>query len=171
MILIAALLAALGTAQADPKPILEKLGAVLKVTERPSAAKPGVTSISVTLVPQGDDAGKAVVSFGVPFGPDVLAEDRKLRVLAADGQEVPVYTQPLAYWWIDGKKGTLRSVLATSSRFGRLMVLSSDTLQRHSRNIYPDSIAEASGLTRFAIHKCGIVCFGGDKGSRPWDGC
>ncbi|HLF92973.1 MAG TPA: hypothetical protein VJB14_05905, partial [Planctomycetota bacterium] len=104
-------LAILCSAQADPKPILEKLGAVLKVAERPAAPKPGVTSIAVTLVPQGDDAGKAVVSFGVPFGPDVLSDDRLIRVTGGDGQEIPVHTRPLAHWWIDGKKGTLRSVL------------------------------------------------------------
>ncbi len=97
--------------QADPKPILEKLGAVLKVTDRPAAQKPAGTSIAVTLVPQAEDAAKAVVSFGVPFGPDVLSEDRAIRVTGADGQEIAVYTQSLAHWWIDGKKGTLRSVL------------------------------------------------------------
>ncbi len=101
----------LGSAQADPKPILEKLGAVLKVTERPRAPKPDGTSVVVTLVPQGEGAGKAVASFGVPFGPDVLSDDRQIRVVATDGQELPAYTRPLAHWWIDGRKGAIRSVL------------------------------------------------------------
>lgn len=108
--LISCILTLLGTAQGDPKPILEKLGAVLKVTERPRAPKPSATSISVVLVRQGDNAGEAVASFGVPFGPDVLSDDRRIRVTGADGQEIPAYTRPLAHWWIDGKKGTLRSV-------------------------------------------------------------
>jgi len=109
MILLACTLALV--CQADPKPILEKLGVVLKVTERPAAPKPAETSVPVTLLPQSEDASKAVVSFGVPFGPDVLSDDRALRVTGPDGQEIAVHTQPLAHWWIDGKKGTLRSVL------------------------------------------------------------
>src|SRR6185436_1389324 len=96
--------------QVDPKPILEKLGVVLKVTQRPEHPKPSVTSISVTLVPKTEEPGKAVVSFGLPFGPDVLADDKRLRA-TLDGKEIPVFTQPLAHWAIDGKPGTLRSVL------------------------------------------------------------
>jgi imidazolonepropionase-like amidohydrolase len=97
--------------QVDPKPILEKLGVVLKVTERPSHPKPAAASVTVTLVPQIDDASKAIVSFGLPFGPDVLSDDRLLRATDAEGRELALHTEPLAHWWIDGKKGTLRSVL------------------------------------------------------------
>src|SRR2546421_5680780 len=84
----------------DPKPILEKLGVVLKVTERPAASKPAGSSVTVTLVPQADEGSKAVVSFGAPFGPDVLADDRRLRATDEGGKELPVYTEPLAHWWI-----------------------------------------------------------------------
>jgi len=95
----------------DPKPILEKLGVVLRVTERPSPPKPGTASVTVTLLPQGDAASKAIVSFGLPFGPDVISDDRLVRATDADGRELALHTEPLASWWIDGKKGTLRSVL------------------------------------------------------------
>jgi imidazolonepropionase-like amidohydrolase len=108
---LACLLALLATGQADPRPILEKLGAVLKVAERPAAPRPEGTSVQVRLLPQGPEAAGAVVSFGLPFGPDVLADDRLLRVVGADGEEIPAHTRPLARWWIDGKQGTLRSVL------------------------------------------------------------
>jgi len=111
MTLFGCALAIFCAAQSDPKPVLEKLGVVLKVAERPRALKPDASSISVTLLPQDEEPGNAVVSFGVPFGPDVLADDRSIRVVGDNGQELPVYTHPLAHWWIDGKKGTLRSVL------------------------------------------------------------
>jgi imidazolonepropionase-like amidohydrolase len=105
---------ALAAAQAepiDPMSVLEKLGVVLKVTERPAHPKPGGSSVAVTLVPKVDDPGKSVVSFGLPFGPDVLSDDRLLRATGPDGQEIPIFTQPLARWWIDAKQGALRSVL------------------------------------------------------------
>jgi len=41
----------------------------------------------------------------------VLTDHRLLRVLAPDGEEIPAFTQPLAHWWIDGERGSLRSVL------------------------------------------------------------
>jgi imidazolonepropionase-like amidohydrolase len=115
MTLIAALVLLL-TAEAqagppDPKPILEKLGAVLKVTERPVPPKPASSAVTVTLVPQSDETGKAIVSFGLPFPPDVLSDDRKIRAAGPDGAELAVFTEPLAHWWIDGKKGAIRSVL------------------------------------------------------------
>jgi len=94
----------------DPKPILEKLGAALKVVERPAAPK-SASSVTVTLVPQGEESAKAVVSFGLPFGPGALSDDRLIRATDESGKELAVYTEPLAHWWIDEKKGTLRSVL------------------------------------------------------------
>jgi len=97
--------------QVDPKPVLEKLGAVLKVTERPTHPKPTASSVIVTLLPQTDEPGKAIVSLGLPFGPDILSDDQRIRVIGSDGQEIAAFTQPLAHWWIDGKKGALRSVL------------------------------------------------------------
>src|SRR4030095_13998443 len=100
----------LAQAPVDPKPILEKLGAVLKVTERPAAPK-SPSSVTVTLVPQAEESSKAVVSFGLPFGPDVLSDDRRIRATEEGGKELAVYTEPRAIWGIDGKKGTLRSVL------------------------------------------------------------
>lgn len=95
----------------DPKPILEKLGVVLRVTERPVHPKPSSTSLTVTLVPQVDDPTKTIVSFGLPFGPEVLSDDKLIRVSDPEGHEIPVHTEPLAHWWIDSKRGALRSVL------------------------------------------------------------
>ncbi len=98
-------------AEVDAAPILRALGVTLAVTERPPWPACPAERVEVTLVPQGDAAGPVVASFGLPFGPDWLRDDKRLRVLAADGTEIPAFTRPLVHWWIDGKQGSLRSVL------------------------------------------------------------
>ena len=98
-------------AAADLPAILKNLGVALKVTQRPPWPKPAGVSVGVTLAPQADEPGTHVVSFGLPFGPGVLRSDRQLRVVGADGLEIPAFTKPLVHWWLDGKKGTLRSAL------------------------------------------------------------
>ncbi len=92
-------------------PVLEKLGVTLKVTHRPAWVKSAATSIVVVLTPQTDGGGMHVVSFGVPFGQGVLADDAAIRVTDAAGNEVAAFTKPLAYWGTDGKKGRIRSAL------------------------------------------------------------
>lgn len=138
-----------GQVPVDPRPVLEKLGVPLKVTERPTGSRPPGSSVTVTLVPQTEDSAKAVVSFGLPFGPDVLANDQQIRVTAAEGQEVAVYTQPLAHWWIDGKKGTLRSVLVQFlfPAAGRTVTLSWDRPRTKTR----EKAAPAAETQRVAI--------------------
>ena len=95
----------------DLGPILQKLGVVLRVADRPAWPKPGRTRLEVTLVPQAAEPSEAVASFGLPFGPGVLDDHKRIRVTSPDGKEVPAFTKPLARWWLDGKKGSLRSVL------------------------------------------------------------
>ncbi len=92
-------------------PILDKLGVKLTVKDRPAYSKPASTQIEVVLTPQIEEGGKQIVSFGVPFGPGVLADDKLIRVSGEDGADIAAFTKPLAYWWIDGKQGSLRSVL------------------------------------------------------------
>lgn len=95
----------------DYSSVLTKLGVVLKRTERPAFPKAATTSIQVTLSPQVDEQTPTVVSFGLPFPPNSLTDDKLIRVIGPDGQELPAFTKPLVYWWIDRKKGALRSVL------------------------------------------------------------
>jgi hypothetical protein len=96
---------------AEIRPVLEKLGVVLKVTERPRWPTPPGASVTVTLAPQVEAPGSCVVSFGLPFPPGILADDRRIRVRGADGREVAAFTRPLARWWIDRRQGTIRSAL------------------------------------------------------------
>ena len=93
------------------KPVLDKLGVILRVAERPEWPGPPSASVCVRLVPQTDAPGSAVVSFGLPLGPGWLDDDRLIRVTGSDGNEIPVFTKPLVRWWIDGRQGSLRSVL------------------------------------------------------------
>jgi imidazolonepropionase-like amidohydrolase len=93
------------------QPILANLGVTLRVDERPSWPRPAAASVEVTLSPQVDEPGSQVVSFGLPFGPDVLKDDGLIRVADAQGKEIAAFTRPLAFWGIDGKRGSIRSVL------------------------------------------------------------
>ena len=98
-------------AAVDAESVLQSLGATLQVTGRPAWPPSPGDRVEVTLVPQVETAGPAVVSFGLPFGPGWLSDDQRVRVLAADGTELPAFSRPLVRWWIDGKPGTIRSVL------------------------------------------------------------
>jgi len=62
-------------------------------------------------MPQTEATGKQVVSFGLPFPPNVLDDHRLIGVADVDGVEVPAFTRPLAHWWIDEVRGAIRSVL------------------------------------------------------------
>src|SRR5262249_53417644 len=61
--------------------------------------------------PQVAEPGPHIVSFGLPFGPDALSNDQNIRVTIEDGKEIATFTKPLARWGIDGKPGSIRSVL------------------------------------------------------------
>ena len=91
--------------------ILKDLGVTLEVMDRPQMQGTGRASVEVTLVPQTDEPGPHVVSFGLPFPPDALSDDGMIRVTDDEESEIPAFTRPLAHWWIDGKQGSLRSVL------------------------------------------------------------
>jgi hypothetical protein len=102
-----------GVSMNDIKPVMKALDVTLKVTERPAWPKVPSLSVDVALVPQvpQEHLVTQIVSFGLPFGPGWLTDHKKIRVLAPNGKEIPAFTKPLVHWWIDGKKGTLRSVL------------------------------------------------------------
>ena len=88
-----------GITREQINPVLQKLGVTLKVNQRPTYLKPAANTIEVTLTPQIEAAGKQVISFGVPFGPGVLSDDKLIRVVGDSGTELAAFTKPLAYWW------------------------------------------------------------------------
>jgi len=97
--------------ETDVPSLLKKLNIPLAVTGRPAWPKPPGRAVAVTLVPQVDQAGACVVSFGLPFGPGWIVDDARIRVADERGRELAVYTRPLARWWSEGKGDSLRSAL------------------------------------------------------------
>ena len=96
--------------EADMQKILDKMSVVLQVKERPPLPKIPSTTIDAILVLQANP-GKHTVSFGLPLGPDWLEDETLIAVFNSNAVELPVATKPLVYWWLDFKKGSLRSVL------------------------------------------------------------
>lgn len=88
---------------------VESLGVQLAVRERPMPVVTDVQKVDVTLVPEVG-VGTYVVSFGLPFPPATLVAHEKIRVFNGRGNEVPVFTKPLAQWQGEGLDG-IRSVL------------------------------------------------------------
>ena len=70
--------------------LLQTLYVRLERTERPPFPSILDTSIKVALLPQIERQGPLTVSFGVPFAPDILEDDRMIRVLSESGEEIPV---------------------------------------------------------------------------------
>jgi hypothetical protein len=95
----------------DTQTILRRLDVTLEVTQRPAWPAPPASELKVALIPQTGEPGRCIVSFGIPFGPHWLYDHELIRVLDAEGREIPAFTKPLAHWWLDGKQGSLRSVL------------------------------------------------------------
>ncbi len=64
---------------------------------------------TITLTANADDLGASEpVTLGIPFPPGVLTDAARVRVLDADGAEVPAFVKPMLRWhWIDG---SVRSV-------------------------------------------------------------
>ena len=79
----------------------------------PAVAKSG--KIEVKLVgnaaPTGGEFVANIVSFAIPFGPGVLTDATAIKVTDATGKALPVFTKALLPWRIDGKEGTIRSLL------------------------------------------------------------
>ena len=88
---------------------LEALGVQLHIDERPQAEVLDAQNVSVTLYPEAG-IGTQMASFALPFPPNALVEHTTIQVLNEEGQEVPVFTKPLVYWWGE-KHQALRSVL------------------------------------------------------------
>ncbi|MCZ7646044.1 MAG: hypothetical protein M5U26_12285 [Planctomycetota bacterium] len=57
------------------------------------------------------DRAASTVSFGVPFPPGLLKDAANLKATDAADRPVPLFTQELCRWRIDGKEGDVRAVL------------------------------------------------------------
>ncbi|MFK8004389.1 MAG: hypothetical protein AB8H86_32785 [Polyangiales bacterium] len=66
---------------------------------------------TLRLEPAAGARGAVLVSFGLTFPPDTLADSALIRLLDASGSEVPVHTSELARWHFRPEADALRSVL------------------------------------------------------------
>ncbi len=76
---------------------------------RAPAALPDDLPRTITLTPNADDLGDGeLVTLGIPFPPGTLADAGRVRILDADGVEVPAFVKPMLRWhWLDD---SIRSV-------------------------------------------------------------
>ena len=67
----------------------------------PAASTQGLPK-TITLTPNGDVGDGELVNLGIPFPQGVLADARQVRILDADGAEVPAFVKPTLRWhWAD----------------------------------------------------------------------
>ncbi len=83
---------------------------VAATRERPRPPAPA-PEVEVTLQARLAAPGRETVSFGVPLPPGFLKDARFVRLLDARSREIPASVRPLEPWRIDGKDGSIRSVL------------------------------------------------------------
>jgi hypothetical protein len=99
------------TSETEMQAALDKLEISLAVTDRPPWPAPPGDLVKVTLLPPANAPGECIVSFGLPFGPGWLRDDTLVRVADERGEELPIFTRPLAHWHVEPGGGSLRSVL------------------------------------------------------------
>jgi len=88
---------------------IESAAAPAAPAEATPAALPDDLPRTITLTANADDLGASEpVTLGIPFPPGVLADAARVRILDADGNEVPAFVKPMLRWhWLDG---SIRSV-------------------------------------------------------------
>ncbi len=116
---------------------INDLKVILKVHHRPDFPKPDTKRIPVTLVPEAGP-GTFVASFGLPFPPDVLYDHTYIRILDEHNHPIPIFTRPLAQWWLKDHPASLRSVLvqfeiAFADTLPRTFTLAWDETRAHVR--------------------------------------
>ena len=67
--------------------------------------------LEIMLEARATDLGQEVVSFGLPLPPGFLADPRRIKIIAADGQELAAYARSLEPWRLEGETRSIRSLL------------------------------------------------------------
>lgn len=89
---------------------LNTLNVTLKVHHRPDFPQPNTKRIPVTLTPEAGP-GTVIASFGLPLPPNVLYDHTWIRILDEQNNPIPIFTRPLAQWWLKDQQGSLRAAL------------------------------------------------------------
>ncbi|HEY0377969.1 MAG TPA: hypothetical protein VGC87_13705 [Pyrinomonadaceae bacterium] len=67
--------------------------------------------LEIKLEGRAEDLGREVVSFGLPLPPNFLSDPWRIRITAADGQEIEASVRALEPWRLRGREGSIRSLL------------------------------------------------------------
>src|SRR6266480_2312313 len=69
------------------------------------------SELIVNLEGNAENLGDELVSFGVPLPPNLLSDAKRVRILAANGEELSAAVRSLEPWRIGGRSGSIRSLL------------------------------------------------------------
>jgi hypothetical protein len=119
---------------------------------RNSASRP--REVEVTLHARGETPGLELVSFGLPLPPGALSDPKRVTVLDAAGEEISAAVRALEPWRIDGKDGSIRSLLIQFTfdfgrvRVGRVKVLFDKARRKSTDKFVPvaQTLIDADGL-------------------------
>jgi hypothetical protein len=128
-------------------------GAMGAAAERPTAVKPA-PRVEVTLLARAAHPENELVSFGVPLPPGFLSDPSLVRVVDVAGAELPAAVRVLEPWRIDGREGTIRSVLVqlqmnfAKSRRQKASVLFGKARSKTRQEIVPvvETLLDRDGL-------------------------
>lgn len=79
-------------------------------TPPPPPSTPPTAAQGIKLVP-ATTGTNMLVSFGIPFPPDMLLDASRVRVLDENGAEIAAYVAPKVYWHFKPNNSAIRSVL------------------------------------------------------------
>ena len=91
-------------------------------------------SVPVILEGRADDLGDEIVSFGFPLPFGFLRDSQNVRITDERGAEVKIAVRSLEPWRVDGRDGSIRSLLFQFKlNFSKRRMSISTTLRHQSR--------------------------------------
>lgn len=102
-------------------------------------------ALEVKLEGHAEDLGREVVSFGLPLPPNFLSDPRRIRITASDGRELEASVRALEPWRLQGRTGSIRSLLIqfksdfSRAREQRVHVVFHQLRRKGSREFVPVS--------------------------------
>src|SRR5215213_9704249 len=91
-------------------------GSAFLLMGRSAMLSPLPKELEVKLVGRAEDLGQEVVSFGLPLPPNFLSDPRRIRITASDGREIEASVRALEPWRLEGREGSIRSLLVQFKR-------------------------------------------------------
>lgn len=86
------------------------------VISQAGQSRPTVSSLEIKLDGRAEDLGEEIVSFGLPLPPDLLSDPLRIKVVAANDEEIEASVRTLEPWRLHGREGSIRSLLIQFKR-------------------------------------------------------